>query len=248
MAHIDLNCDLGEGAPFDEQLLELASSASIACGFHAGDPALMARTVEAALRLGVTIGAHPSYNDREGFGRRAMRVDTAQLEAELIYQIGALRSLARSLGAEVAFLKPHGALYNQAAADPGLAAAVVRAAIQPDWRLPLLCPADSALSRAAAGAGLEHFGEGFADRVYATDGSLLPRDRPGAVLADADAVARQAVALAHGRASSGEGTPIELAVSSICIHGDSPSALTAARAVRAALDAEGFVVESFLRP
>ncbi|HZU74611.1 MAG TPA: 5-oxoprolinase subunit PxpA [Acidimicrobiales bacterium] len=243
---IDLNCDLGEGGPSDPELLDVVSSASVACGFHAGGPVLMAATVRAALQRGVTLGAHPSYDDRLGFGRRALTVAPEQLEADLVYQIGALQALARREGGEVRYLKPHGALYNQAVDDAGLAATVVRAACQPGWRLPVLSLPGSAVFGAAGRAGLACYAEGFADRAYAADRSLVPRGSPGAVLTDTAAVVAQARALAGGTVSDVTGRPLELEVSSLCIHGDTPGALAAARAVRAALEADGFTIAPFV--
>ncbi|HZT65817.1 MAG TPA: 5-oxoprolinase subunit PxpA [Acidimicrobiales bacterium] len=244
MRQIDLNSDLGEGGPADPALLHVVTSANVACGFHAGDPATMAATVVAAVASGVTVGAHPSYADREGFGRRPLDVAPEQLAAELAYQVGALEGIARAAGGRVAYVKPHGALYNQAAVDRGLAGAVVDAVLP--FGLPLLCPPVSELAAAADGAGLEVVGECFADRLYAPDGTLVPRDRPGAVLHDPDRVVAQALGLAlGGKVTAVDGSDIDLQAASICVHGDTPGALELARRVRAALEDAGVTVRPF---
>ena len=237
MAAIDLNSDLGESFGAwslgdDEALLRLVTSANVACGFHAGDPSTMLRTCRLAAERGVTVGAHVSYPDLAGFGRRAMDVDPGDLYADTVYQIGALRAVAESVGARLGYLKPHGALYNRIATDAAQAAAVASAARETG--LPLLGLPDSAIGSAARSAGVPFWREGFLDRAYRDDGTLVPRSEPGAVLSDPDDAARRAVELtASGR------------VDSLCVHGDSPHALTMAEAALAALERAGIEVRPF---
>lgn len=242
---IDLNADLGEGGPADDDLLGVVSSASVACGFHAGHPLLMLRTVRRAAELGVAVGAHPSYDDRAGFGRRDVDVEPDRLHADLVYQLGAIRALAASAGATVRFVKPHGALYNRAAGDPAVAEVVI-AAVRDTGGLPLVALAGSPLLRWAGTAGLEVHGEAFADRAYRSDGTLVPRGEPGAVIEVTGAVVGQALDLALGRgvAAVGGGR-VEVAATSLCLHGDTPGALRLARAVRAALEGAGVAVRPF---
>jgi UPF0271 protein len=227
MAGIDLNSDLGESFGAwtmgdDDALLRLVSSANIACGFHAGDPSTMLRTCRLAAERGVTVGAHVSYPDLRGFGRRVMEIAPDDLYADTLYQVGALRALAESVGARLAYLKPHGALYNRIAADAEQAAAVARAAR--DTGLPLLGLPSSAIAEAAGRAGVAFWREGFLDRGYREDGSLLSRSEPGAMLSDPAAAAERAVAMA----TSGS-------FDSLCVHGDSPDAVGMAEAAYAAL-------------
>ena len=239
---IDLNADLGEGGQGDAAILEVVTSASIACGFHAGDPGLMLRTCRAAAAAGVRVGAHPSYLDREGFGRRDVEVAPEELSAAISYQVGALESLAAMAGTSVGFVKAHGALYNRAARDPVVGNALLAAA----GRRPLLVLAHSHLVGLATEAGVTVFAEGFADRRYRADGSLAPRSEPGAVLDDPDEVADQAVAIATGAAlETTDGAILTVRCDSICVHGDSPRAVQSARAVRAALEREGVTLAAF---
>lgn len=242
---IDLNADLGEGGPADDDLLGVVSSAGVACGFHAGDPLLVLRTVRRAAELGAAVGAHPSYDDREGFGRRDVDIEPDRLHADLVYQLGAIRALAAAAGAAVRFVKPHGALYNRAAGDPAVADVVI-AAVRDTGGLPLLALAGSPLVERAGTAGLEVHGEAFADRAYRPDGTLVPRGEPGAVIEDADAVVGQALDLALGRgvAAIGGGR-VGVTASSLCLHGDTPRAVRLARAVRAALEGAGVAVRPF---
>jgi UPF0271 protein len=231
---IDLNADLAEGNGLDSVALDLAlldsiTSANVACGFHAGSPALMRAVCAAARERGVRIGAQVSYADREGFGRRDMNLDPATLAADVLYQIGALDAFG-----EVAYVKPHGALYNRVVWDAEQATAVLQAVQEYDERLPVLCLPGSMLLRLAHEMGLRTVEEGFADRAYGADGRLLPRTQPGAVLTDATDVTRQALALAAaGR------------VRSLCVHGDTPDAANLARQVRAALFNAGHVLQAF---
>lgn len=240
---IDLNADLGEGGDGDAAILEVVTSASIACGFHAGDPALMLRTCRTAAAAGVRVGAHPSYPDREGFGRRDMDVDPEELSAGVSYQVGALEAVAGLAGTAVGFVKAHGALYNRAARDPGVGAALIAAV----GNRPLLVLAHSPLAELARRAGVSVFAEAFADRRYRADGSLAPRSEPGAVLEDAEEVAAQAVAIATGTPiEASDGGRLTVRCDSICVHGDSPGAVQSARSVRAALEREGVTLAAFV--
>jgi UPF0271 protein len=246
---MDLNADVGEGFgrwPLgdDEALLEVVTSASVACGFHAGDPELMLRTCGAAAARGVRIGAHVGYRDLAGFGRRAIDVPPATLSAEVSYQLGALAACAARAGARVAYVKPHGALYHRCAADAAAAQAVV-AAVAAFGGLAVLGPPGSALLDAATRAGLAPVAEGFADRAYTATGGLVDRRAEGALLAPA-AAAAQAAALAAGApvAAAGGGT-LTLPVQSLCVHGDTPAAVRLARDVRRALEAAGIPIGPF---
>jgi len=238
--HVDLNADLGEGAPDDAELLALVSSANIACGWHAGDARLMQATVAAALERGVAIGAHPSYPDRENFGRSEMQLSPEQVRADVIYQVGALDALVRAAGGRLHHVKPHGALYNQAARDPALASAIAAAVLDINPSLAIYGLAGGELLEAAEHAGLRAVAEVFADRGYRADGSLVPRSQPGALIHDTDeAVARTLRMVREGvvRAVSGEIVPLR--AQTICLHGDGPHALAFARAIRQALNQAG---------
>jgi len=250
---MDLNADLGEGFGIwrlgdDEALLDLVTSANVACGFHAGDAVTMRRVCEIAASRGVTVGAQVGYRDLAGFGRRDIDVPAATVHDEALYQVGALDAFARAAGDRVRYVKPHGALYHAAAQRPEIAAAVVDAVVaagRPDQPLQLLGPPDSELERAALAAEIGYAREGFADRSYAADGSLTPRSRPGAVL-HAEAALDQAVTIAtSGTATTPEGEPVTVAVRSLCVHGDSPAAVHMALAIRAALLERGLRLQAF---
>jgi UPF0271 protein len=252
---MDLNADLGEGfgswtLTDDEALLSVVTSANIACGFHAGDPVTMRRVCEGAVARGVRIGAQVSYRDLAGFGRRAMDVPRAELADELTYQIGALEVFARAAGAGVAYVKPHGALYNRAVRDEAQAAAVVDAVTAFDRAygrlLPVLGLPGSALLRLAAAAGLPTVTEAFADRAYTPEGTLVPRTEPGAVLHDPAAVVAQALGIAvAGEAVTVSGGKVPVAAASLCLHGDTPGAAALATRVRGALEQAGVAIEAF---
>jgi UPF0271 protein len=248
---MDLNSDLGEGYGHwtlgdDDALLEVVTSANVACGFHAGDPATIDRTVRRAVERGVAIGAQVSYPDLVGFGRREMDVPPADLTADVLYQLGALEAFARAAGSRVRYVKPHGALYNRIAGDPVQAAAVVEAIRRYDPALPLLTLPGSAAMQAAGEAGIEAVGEGFADRAYTAEGRLQSRREPGAVLRDPDRVAARALRMAtQGRVETVGGGEVEVEIRSLCIHGDTPGAVALAKAVRAALDRAGVRLEAF---
>lgn len=246
---MDLNADVGEGLAVDADLLGIVTSANVACGFHAGDPLTMVETARRAAAAGVVVGAHPSYDDREGMGRRDLEVPPDRLGADLVYQLGAAAAAAGVAGARLAYVKPHGALYNRSAVDARLAEVVVSAvvAVGPTLGpLALLCPPGSALAEEGLRRGVATYAEAFADRAYAPDGNLVARSEPGAVLSIPDRAAEQAVALAcEGRARAVDGSWVEVPASSICVHGDTPGALDVARAVRDALLAAGVELRPF---
>jgi UPF0271 protein len=248
---LDLNSDLGEGYGHwalgdDAALLGVVTSANVACGFHAGDPATIDRTVRTATEHGVAIGAQVSYPDLVGFGRREIDVVPDDLTADVLYQIGALEAFARAAGSRVRYVKPHGALYNRIARDPVQAAAVVEAIRRYDPTLPLLTLPGSAAMRAATDAGIPAVGEGFADRAYTGEGRLASRREPGAVLHDPEEVAARAVVMAtEGRVETADGGEVAVEVRSLCVHGDTPGAVDLARAVRAALEEAGVALGAF---
>jgi UPF0271 protein len=248
---LDLNSDVGEGYGHwalgdDAALLEVVTSANVACGFHAGDPATIDRTVRTATGHGVAIGAQVSYPDLVGFGRREIDEAPDDLTADVLYQIGALEAFARAAGSRVRYVKPHGALYNRIARDPVQAAAVVEAIRRYDPALPLLTLPGSAAMRAAEEAGIPAVAEGFADRAYTAEGRLVSRREPGAVLHDPGQVATRAVLMAtEGRVEAVDGGEVAVEVRSLCVHGDTPGAVGLAKAVRAALEEAGLPLEAF---
>ncbi|MET8569529.1 5-oxoprolinase subunit PxpA [Streptomyces sp. NPDC004783] len=248
---IDLNADLGEGfgrwtLTDDDALLSVVTSANVACGFHAGDPSVMRRVCDLAAERGVRIGAQVSYRDLAGFGRRAMDVPAEELAAEVAYQIGALRVFAEAAGAEVAYVKPHGALYNRTVHDDGQARAVVAGVRLAGGSLPVLGLPGSRLLAAAGDAGLTGVPEAFADRAYTPGGTLVPRREADSVVTDGDAVVRRAVAFAvDGAVEAVDGTTVAVAARSLCVHGDTPGAAGIAARVREALEAAGVGVGAF---
>jgi UPF0271 protein len=251
---IDLNGDMGEGFGSwtmgdDAQLLSVVTSANVACGFHAGDPQVMDRTVALAARIGVAVGAHPGYADLRGFGRREIAADPDEVENDVLYQVGALAAFARSHGTRLVHVKPHGALYNQSARDPDLARAVARAVRRAGPELTFVGLATSEpLRRAAEAEGLRFAGEAFADRAYEENGSLRSRRLSGAVIADPEAAAAQAVRIARdGVVVAAGGVEVALEADTLCLHGDTPGALAIARAVRSALEAAGVAVSPLRR-
>jgi UPF0271 protein len=247
---MDLNADLAEGfgrweLGDDEGILGVVTSANVACGFHAGDPVTMRRACAHAAAQGVAIGAQVGYRDLAGFGRRFIAYDLHELRDEIIYQVGALSALAATEGATISYLKPHGALYHATVHAPAIVDAIE--AIHP--RLPVLCSPGSVLATVASDTGLKVIFEGFADRAYLPDGSLMPRGKPGAVITDVDEVVARALLMAtEQRVIAFEGTVIDLPVDSICLHGDTPGAVRLATAVRAELGSAGVEVASFTRP
>lgn len=249
VARIDLNADVGESLGAwsigeDEQLIPLVSSVNVAAGFHAGDPVVLERTVALAVRAGAAIGAHPGYPDLAGFGRRAMALSPAEIEASVLYQVGAVEAFVRAAGGELRHVKAHGALYNRAARDRAAAEAIARAVRRFSPALVLVGLARSALIDAGLTAGLTVAEEAFADRAYEPDGTLRSRDLPGSVLDEPDAAAAQAVALAQGSVRLPDGSELRIRADTICVHGDLPGAADRARAVRDALLAAGVEIRA----
>ena len=248
---MDLNSDLGEGygrwaLGDDAAMLEVVTSANIACGFHAGDPATIDRTVRTAVERGVAVGAQVSYPDLVGFGRREIDVPPDELTADVLYQLGALEAFAKAAGSRVRYVKPHGALYNRIARDPVQAAAVVEAIRRYVPALPLLTLPGSVAMEAAGEAGIPSVAEGFADRAYTAEGRLVSRREPGAVLHDPEQVAARAVVMAtEHRVEAAGGEQVAVEVRSLCVHGDTPGAVDLARAVRTALEHAGVTLEAF---
>jgi UPF0271 protein len=243
---IDLNADAAEsyGAWVlgdDTALLSQVTSINVACGFHAGDPSVIRQTIRLAAKAGVRVGAHPGYPDLQGFGRRSMALAPGEIEDLVLYQVAALLGIARAEGVRLAHVKPHGALYNQAASDATRARAVARAVASLEPRLMLVGLAGSELMEAGAGAGLRVLAEAFADRAYLPDGSLAPRHLTGAVIQDPGLVAERALGIARdGRVRSLDGdSDVAVRADTLCIHGDTPGAADLARAVRAALESAG---------
>lgn len=252
MPSIDLNSDLGESYGAwsmgdDEAMLSIVSSANVACGFHAGDPLGILKTVKAAASRGVRIGAHVSYPDRVGFGRRDMDVTPAELSADVIYQIGALQGIATAAGTKVGYVKPHGALYNRIANDPKQGQAVIDGIKAVDPSLVLMGLAGTQILDLARKSGLDVVAEAFADRAYTPTGDLVSRREPGAVLHDTALIARRMLQLAHeGTVTAIDGSTIKIDAQSICVHGDSPGAVSIAQEIRRAFEADGLSVRSFL--
>ena len=243
MRTIDLNADVGESAGDDASLIPLITSANVACGGHAGDPEIMRATVILALRHGVAVGAHPGYVDREHFGRRPMTLDDGQVVELIHHQVGALDAIAAAEGVAVVHVKPHGALYNQAEVDDRLARSLVNAVQSYPRRLALVGRAGSAMQRAAQSAGLAFRAEAFADRRYQADGTLVSRSEPGSVLDDPGAVAAQVRRLVRdGEVETDDGSRIQLAFETLCLHGDTPGAARLAQQVRQVLAELGLAV------
>lgn len=248
---IDLNADLGESFGAwtlgdDAAMLELVTSANIACGFHAGDPLTLVRTCQLSAAAGVTVGAHVSYRDLAGFGRRFVDESPAELRADVIYQVGALDGVCRSVGTRVSYVKPHGALYNTVVHHAAQASAVVAAVAAYDPSLPIVGLPGSELLRQASEAGLHCVAEAFADRAYTPEGRLVSRREEGAMLHDPQVVAeRMARLVTKGRLAAVDGSDLPIRADSICIHGDSPDAVALARAVRAAISATGVSIQAF---
>jgi UPF0271 protein len=248
---MDLNADLGEGFGSwamgdDSALLDVVTSANVACGFHAGDPSIMRRVTGEAVERGVAIGAHVGYADKAGFGRRFVDIEPAALRDEVVYQIGALDAFARIAGDRVRYVKPHGALYNTIGSHEEQAAAVVDAVADYDKTLPVLGLPGSAWLRLAADAGLTVVHEAFADRAYTAEGTLVSRRLDGSVLHDADEIAARCTAMATGRPiQDSAGGSLTLSPASICVHGDTPGAVDIARRVRSAVEGAGVTLRPF---
>ncbi|WP_104181579.1 LamB/YcsF family protein [Arthrobacter sp. B0490] len=248
---IDLNSDVGESFGNwtfgdDAGIIASVSSANVACGFHAGDPAGIRATCAAAAAAGVTVGAHPGYRDLAGFGRRFIDIEPGELTDDVVYQIGALQALARAAGTTVKYVKPHGALYNTIAVHERQARAVVRAVHEVDGTLPLLVLPGTVIEAEARATGLRTVVEAFADRAYQPDGALVPRREPGAVLhAESDVVEHVLRIATAGEVVAVDGSRIRIAAESICVHGDTPGAVGMAAAVRRALASAGVDVGAF---
>ncbi|AGB81498.1 putative lactam utilization protein B-like protein [Serratia sp. FGI94] len=242
---VDLNADLGEGCVNDQALLQLVSSANIACGFHAGDAQTMRQSVRWALQYGVAIGAHPSFPDRENFGRTRMQLPAETVYAQVVYQLGALAAIARAEGGAMTHVKPHGMLYNQAAVEPALADAIARAVKDVDPALRLVGLAGSELIRAGERLGLATRQEAFADRGYLSDGTLVPRGQSGALIEDDQQALQQTLEMVrHHRVRSIDGKWAAVQAETVCLHGDGEHALAYARKLRASFAEQGISVSA----
>jgi 5-oxoprolinase (ATP-hydrolysing) subunit A len=238
-AVIDLNSDLGEGAGHDNEILDLVSSANISCGFHAGDPASIFATIQAAMERGVSLGAHPSFPDRENFGRTEMAMPPAEVYSNVAYQIGAFQALARAAGGRMNHVKAHGALYNMAARDRTLADVIANAVLALDPKLIVFAPVESQLDYAATELGLLTASEVFADRNYRGDGSLVPRSDPNAFLHDPREAAERIIRiLLECKVRAIDGTDVPIAATTVCVHGDNPHAVEFVRKLRERLELE----------
>jgi len=245
---VDLNSDLGEGAGHDDEILSLVSSANIACGFHAGNPATIFSSIRAAKEKGVAVGAHPSLDDRKNFGRVEAQVSPAEVYALVAYQVGAFHALSTAAGVEVDHVKPHGALYNMAVRDRALSNAIAHAMLAVDPRAILFAPAETELFKAAQELQLRTAAEVFADRNYNSDGSLVSRTRPDALLHDpSEAAERVLRMLEEGKIRTVDGRDIRVRVETICVHGDTPGAVEFVRMLRKQLEAKGVSIAAPLR-
>lgn len=248
---IDLNADMGEGFGHsrlseDEALLDLVSSANIACGFHAGDATTMRDTVKAAASRGVAIGAHPSYPDIPGFGRRELGLSPKEIRFHVASQLRAIGDVCGAEIAKLSYVKPHGALYNRAAKDSTAADAIVQAICEVDPSLVVLGLAGSEMARAAERGGLGFAAEAFADRAYKPDGSLVPRNEPGAVIHDVQTAVDRAITLVKsGTITADDGTTLGIVAQSLCVHGDNPEAVPMLRELRARLENSGVRIAPF---
>ncbi|WNC17427.1 5-oxoprolinase subunit PxpA [Brevibacillus brevis] len=252
MKHVDINCDMGESFGAyrlgnDEEILSYISSANIACGFHAGDPATMRKTVRMALEKGVAIGAHPGLPDLVGFGRRNMDIDPQEAYDIVVYQVGALQAFVKAEGGSMQHVKPHGALYNMAATRPALAEAIAEAIYKVNPSLILYGLAGSELTRAGARIGLRTAHEVFADRTYQEDGTLTPRSQPDAMITEQSQSLAQVIRMVtEGRVLSLQGVDVPIQADTVCIHGDGAHALEFARSIHAAFEGAGIVPRSFI--
>lgn len=245
MAAVDLNCDLGEGAGHDVELMPLISSANIACGAHAGDEATMRATVQLALKHGVMIGAHPGYPDRENFGRQELAAGPHEIRGWVLGQTRRLLAIAGDCGARVRHVKPHGALYNFAARDARVAQAVAEAVYEADPRLLLIGLAGSRLIAAGAECGLSTVNEVFADRTYQADGALTPRQRLDAMINEEAAVVAQVLRMVReGKVTATDGSEVQIRADTVCLHGDGAHAVEFAQAVNTALRAAGVAIRA----
>lgn len=250
MYTIDINSDIGESFGSykmgdDASVIESITSANIACGFHAGDPLVMKKTVAVCRLKKIAVGAHPGYPDLVGFGRRNIACSPDEVYSDCLYQIGALKAFCTANGIELQHVKPHGALYNQAAKDPGLAMAIAEAVKDSGSQIILMGLASSEFEHAAKNTGIPFAAEAFADRAYMPDGSLVPRTLPGAVIHNVEDAARRVVQMAkEGTVEAIDGTMINFRPNSVCLHGDTPEAVQMAKAVRIALESAGVKVRN----
>ena len=248
---IDLNCDMGEGFGVytigsDAQVMPLITSANIACGFHAADPMTIWKTVKLAKASGAAVGAHPSYPDLVGFGRRPMDVSAEEVMADLLYQIGALSAFCRREGVRLQHVKPHGALYNKAAADSAIALAIAEAIKAVDPELYMVCLSNSAMVTAAKATGIRYVEEVFADRAYTREGKLVARTLPGAVIHDPVEAEERVLGMVRDRCVIAiDGTPVPLTAQTICVHGDTAEAIAMIRCIRSRLEQEKVLLKSF---
>ncbi len=249
MYSIDLNSDLGESFGAykigrDEDILSLVSSANVACGFHAGDPTIMAKTAKICKESGTAIGAHPGFNDLQGFGRRNMSLSPEDAKNLVVYQVGALDAFCKSAGVSLQHVKPHGALYNMAAKDAALSRAICEGIYAYNPELILLGLSGSAILKAAKEIGLPYAAEVFADRAYEDDGTLVARTKPGAMIHDEDEAVRRVIGMIQNHTvTSISGKEIEICPDSVCVHGDSEKALLFVKKIRAALENEGIAIK-----
>ncbi|MGI8437622.1 MAG: 5-oxoprolinase subunit PxpA [Chthoniobacterales bacterium] len=240
---VDLNADLGEGAEHENELLQLVTSANIACGLHAGSAAMLRASLLASKEHGVAVGAHPSFDDRENFGRREVSLPAEEIHALVLYQLGAFQAVAHSLGAQPRHVKPHGALYHMAARDEAIAEAIARSVRETDPKLILFAPASSELARMADAYDIRVACEVFADRNYLPDGSLVPRDQPDALLHDPETAANRVFGMLRDNCVRAvDGTHVRVQVDTICVHGDTPGAVQFAQQLRLALHQMGVMV------
>lgn len=248
MYKVDLNSDLGESfgsytIGLDHAIIPFVSSVNIACGWHAGDPLVMAQTVKSAMEHGTGIGAHPGYPDLMGFGRRNLAVTPAEAKAYTLYQLGALQAFIKAAGGQLQHLKPHGAMYNMAATDPKLAQAIAEAIYEAAPETILLGLANSEMVKAGKAIGLKVAQEVFADRAYQANGTLVPRSQPGAVIHDPqEAIARVVTMVKKGEVTAITGEKVEMKADSICVHGDNPEAVEFVREIKATLEREGVTI------
>jgi len=248
---IDLNCDMGESfgtykLGYDEEVMPFVTSINVACGFHASDPGNMLNTVRLAKKYNVAIGAHPSFPDLVGFGRRNLGASSEEIRADTIYQIGALWAICQSERVRLQHVKPHGALYNMAATDIRIAGAIVEAIQAVDPKLFMMCLGKSEMVEAAKKAGARYVEEAFADRAYTNEGTLVPRSKPGAVIHDIDLVAKRVLSMVkHQKITSIDGVEVPIVAQTICVHGDTPGAVEMIKLIRKRLDQDGIVFEPF---
>ena len=251
MAYVDLNCDMGESfgtykLGYDEEAMPYVTSINVACGFHASDPDNMLKTVKLAKKYGVAVGAHPSYPDLVGFGRRNMDLSPEEIKASLFYQIGALDGICRVHGIKLQHVKVHGALYNTAGKNLKVAVAIAEAIKEYDPELYMLCLANSMMVEAAKQVGTKYVEESFADRAYMPDGSLAPRTQPGSVIHDVNEVTERVLKMAKDKkVTAVDGSEITLDAQTVCVHGDTDGALAMIKAIRAKLEAAGMEFKAF---